>query len=128
MTNYVKNWLDVRKQYNIEQQRQDQISVAKVIISGITKELVKYGIKFTYGAKSDVKMFGCGISYGEQVIDLDLFVFPDKIKIEHGEITIATYEHLRWYQIFKKSTKKKFHHAEDVVKAISNMIIMGEAI
>jgi hypothetical protein len=126
MIKNIQNWLDVRKQYKLEQQRQELIRVAKVIISNIMREFVKYDIQFTYRMKEATKMFVCGISYGEQFIDLDLCVFPDTIKIEHGEITIATYEHLKWYQIFKKSTKKKFYHAEDAVRAISNMIIMGE--
>lgn len=129
MIKTIQNWLDVRKQYKLEQQRQELINVAKVIISDIMKELVKYDIKFHYYPINDGVIGITGITYGEIGVCLDLLIFPDKIKIKHSGKTIATYEHLKWYQHFtKKSTKKKFYHAEDAVRAISNMIIMGEAI
>jgi hypothetical protein len=130
MIKAIQNWLEVRKQYKLEQQRQDLINVAKVIISDIMRELVKYDIKFNYGGlKSEKQCNVCGISYGSKAICLYLLIYPNLIKISNDEITIATYEHLKWYQHFtKKSTKKKFYHAEDAVKAISNMIIMGESI
>lgn len=129
MIKTIQNWLDVRKQYKLEQQRQEVTGVAKVIISNIMRDLVKYDIKFNYGGLNAEKTcYVCGISYGNKNICLYLLIYPNLIKISNDEITIATYEHLKWYQLFKKSTKKKFYHAEDAVKAISNMIIMGEAI
>ena len=129
MIKTIQNWLDVRKQYNLEQQRQEVERVAKVIISDIMRELVKYDIefKFSYDEKDRRKPFIYDLNYGKN--NLTFFMYSDMIKIELNEATIATYEHLKWYQLFtKKSTKKKFYHAEDAVKAISNMIIMGEGV
>lgn len=132
MIKTIQNWLDVRKQYKLEQQRQELISVAKVIISDIMRELVKYDIECSYyGTISRCLLRGYHINYGTtSKLKIALYIYPTKILIEdYAEKAIATYEHLQWYQLFtKKSTKKKFYHAEDAVKAISNMIIMGEAI
>jgi len=131
MIKTIKNWLDVRKQYRLEQQRQELISVAKVIISDIMRELLKYDIACSIGIDEN-KFIIYRLSH--ESYDLELFIFPESITIYYdnecaARNKIATYEHLKWYQHFtKKSTKKKFYHAEDAVKAISNMIIMGEAI
>jgi hypothetical protein len=126
----IQNWLDTRKQYKLEQQRQELINVAKVIISDIMRELVQYDVKFNYGGLNAEKTCNiCGIAYGDKKICLYLLIYPNLIKISNDEITIATYEHLKWYQHFtKKSTKKRFYYAEDVVKMISNMIILVEGI
>jgi hypothetical protein len=136
MIKTIQNWLDTRKQYKIEQQRQELINAAKVIISDIMRELVKYEIKFqfAYTESSNTKTAICGITYGyggteRNGIDLDLCVYHDKIKIELGEATIATYETASWWQKMRHQRNlKKFIYTEDAVKAISNMIIMGKAI
>ena len=131
MIKTIQNWLDVRKQYKLEQQRQELIGVAKVIISDIMRELVKYDIECSLKIDIHFSITTYKLNCGENTLDLS--IYPNCIKFLYGRdyetlFLIATYEHLKWYQIFKKSTKKKFYHAEDVVKAISNMIIMGEAI
>ena len=135
MIKTIQNWLDVRKQYKLEQQRQELINVAKVIISDIMRELVKYSFSFRYASYDGITRAECSLEWtyctktGFINSDLDLCIFPNFIEIKLNEMKIATYEHLKWYQLFtKKSTKKKFYHAEDAVKAISNMIIMGEAL
>jgi hypothetical protein len=126
MIKTIQNWLDVRKQYKLEQQRQEVERVAKVIISDIMRELVKYDIECKFYI---VKIFNDKkfiLQWNDKNIK---FIIVRYLEIFQEDNKIATYEHLKWYQLFtKKSTKKKFYHAEDAVKAISNMIIMGEAI
>lgn len=136
MIKTIQNWLDVRKQKKLEKKLMEMKDDAKKIISGIMTELVKYEIKFqfAYTESTNAKTAICGITYGyggteRNGIDLDLCVYHDKIKIEHGEATIATYEIASWWQKMKhKRNLKKFIYTEDAVKAISNMIIMGEAV
>jgi len=128
MIKNIQNWLDVRKQYKLEQQRQELINVAKVIISDIMRELVKYDIECSITI--DKSKFTVYTLFHRDYV-LDLFIDADCVNIYYNHDRdarnkIATYQHLKWYQLFKKSTKKKFYHAEDAVKAISNMIIMGE--
>ncbi len=130
MIKAIQNWLDVRKQYRLEQQRQEIINVAKVIISDIMRELVKYDIE----CKFEIALKGHNflLWYSENNQNLCFKIYRDSIEIIFDEKNqIGVYKHLKWYQLVtftKNSTKKKFYHAEDAVKAISTMIIMGEAI
>lgn len=138
MIKTIQNWLDVRKQKKLEQKRQKLIRVANVIISDIMRELVRYNIECKFEISKIFNENILIIHWGNTCINFIIGGYNDKtnicihpiacLDIFQEDNKIATYEHLKWYQIFKKSTKKKFYHAENAVKAISNMIIMGEAI
>ena len=129
MIKAIQNWLDVRKQYKLEKKAIEMRDDAKKIISGIMIELVKYDIHFYYIPECDLTTWRFGLIYGGQELDLNLFVYCDKIQVKRGVNNIATYETSSWWQKMKhKRNLKKFIYTEDAVKAISNMIIMGEAL
>lgn len=129
MIKIIQNWLDVRKQYKLEQKLIEMRSDAKQIISGVMLELVKYDTPFVYNTGNTAKVFIYGITYGDVSKNLEIMVYFDKIKIKHEQNTIATYEVASWWQKMKHQRNlKKFIYTEDAVTAISNMIIIGEAI
>ena len=129
MIKAVQNWIDIRKQKKLEKKLMEMKDDAKKIISGVMLELVKYDIPFVYNSGNTAKVFIYGITYGDVSKNLEIMVYFDKLTIKHEQNTIATYEIASWWQKMKNQRNlKKFIYTEDTVKAISNMIIMGEAI
>jgi hypothetical protein len=77
----------------------------------------------------NARVFIYGITCGKVNTSLDLMVYSDNIKIKLGEATIATYENASlWQKMNHDGNLRKFIYTEDAIRAISNMIIMGEAI
>ena len=129
MTNYAKYLLERHKIKKMEKKINEMRDDAKKIISGIMSELVKYDIefKFSYDEKDRRKPFIYDLNYGKN--NLTFFMYSDMIKIELNEATIATYENASLWQKLKHDRNlRKFIYTEDAIQAISNMIIMGEAI
>ena len=130
MIKTIQNWLDVRKQYKLKKKLIEIRDDAKKIISGVMLELVKYDINFKYEnyIGNDLS-FNYHLTYGSYESVLNLAVYPNSIMVQTEEKDIATYEIASWWQKMKhKRNLKKFIYTEDAVKAISNMIIMGEAL
>jgi hypothetical protein len=129
MTNYAKYLLEQHKIKKMEKKINEMRDDAKKIISGIMSELVKYDIefKFSYDEKDRRKPFIYDLNYGKN--NLTFFMYSDMIKIELNEATIATYENASlWQKMNHDRNLRKFIYTEDAIQAISNMIIMGEAI
>ena len=129
MTNYAKYLLERHKIKKMEKKINEMRDDAKKIISGIMSELVKYDIefKFSYDEKDRRKPFIYDLNYGKN--NLTFFMYSDMIKIELNETTIATYENASlWQKMNHDRNLRKFIYTEDAIQAISNMIIMGEAI
>jgi len=126
MIKAIQNWLEVSKQKKLEKKLIEMRDDAKKIISGVMLELLKYDISFRLSMPSDVIELLYGV---DRENCITIHNESNKLKIWWKDLQIATYETASWWQKMKhKRNLKKFIYTEDAVKAISNMIIMGEAI
>lgn len=130
MIKTIQNWLDVRKQYKLKKKLIEMRDDAKKIISGVMSELVKYDVNFKYEhyVGNDLSC-NYHLEYGTYGSILNLAVYSNSIMVQTEERAIATYEIASlWQKMRHQRNLKSFIYAEDAIKAISNMIIMGEAI